>query len=931
MSKDEKGERLTGVKTAFVKYPLIKIGRWPVSLLILTLLFAGSGVRYGVGQEQGTSTDQGQTPDLMPQLFPLNTSTGSTGSASSVVTSTGSSVNTNNGDLNSPSNTSTTQNLTQAQRIQQEALRNQQRLLRLRQKPALTEFQQMVAATTGRTLPIFGASVFRNALPSTFSPVSDVPVTPDYVIGPGDELRLQIWGQVNLKSSFIVDRTGSIALPGAGTIHVAGIRFDHLTDFLRSQLERVYRNFDLNVNMGQLRSIQVFVVGEANMPGSYTVGSLSTLLNALFYAGGPKPQGSLRDIQLKRGGKTILHFDLYDVLLHGDKTNDVQLASGDVVFIPPAGKQVAVVGSVNNPGIYELRNETTIEQVLQLAGGRTSIAVNSKARVERIYDHAVRSIMEVNLSEPSAFQVQDGDIVTVNAIVDRFKDAVTLRGNVANPGRYTWHPGMRVSDLIPNKDALITRSYWQHENDLGHMTMNYEPEPERDARGVLQRPYNPYSSYSPYRSSTQAGSMQNLNGTGLQQSNGSQTQAGMNQDQYGNELEQYGAVQDQSSLDQYGAFQGQSSTAPDQSQTTGGQSSSSSTTTPTGGTAQPSSDTSAGGNSVGAALTGSIGRFPIKTTVVLSAPDIDWSYAVIERQNKETLKTSLLPFNLGKVILDGDQSQNLELLPGDVVTIFSTADIRVPISQQTRFVRLEGEFVGSGVYSVKPGETLRQLLRRAGGFTPDAYLYASEFTRESTRRVQQQRLNEYADQLEIQAAAAAAAGNAAAVNAQDAAAATAAASAAQASITQLRRARPNGRIVLQLKPDSRGIDSVPDLPLEDGDQFVVPKVPATVSVEGEVYSANAFIFRRGERTIDYLREAGGPDRQADMKHAFVLRADGSVYSQQYGNIKKATIFPGDTIVIPPQLQKLSIMRQLIDIGTVVSQFGIGIAAVNLLK
>jgi len=660
------------------------------------------------------------------------------------------------------------------------------------------------------------------------------------------------------------------------------------------------------------------------MPGSYTLGSLSTLLNALFYAGGPKPQGSLRDIQLKRGGKTIDHFDLYDVLLHGDKSNDVQLASGDVIFIPPVGKQVAVVGSVNNPAIYELRNETTIEQVLQLAGGRTSIAVNSKARVERIYDHAVRSVMEVNLSQPSSFQVQDGDIVTVNAIIDRFKDAVTLRGNVANPGRYAWHPGMRVSDLIPNKDALITRSYWQHKNDLGHMTMNYEPEPERNAQGVLQRA-------NPYNATMRNAPPQSANGTGAQQSNGTQNQAAANQAQYGTEPEQYGVAQDQLDAAPYAAVQDQYGASSNQAPPSSTQSSSTSTPSQPGTVPQGSADTSAGGNSVGAALTGSVGRFPIKTSVVLIAPDINWSYAVIERQNAETLKTSLLPFNLGKVILDGDQSQNLELLPGDVVTIFSTADIRVPISQQTRFVRLEGEFAGSGVYSVKPGETLRQLLVRAGGFTPDAYLYASEFTRQSTRRVQQQRLNEYADQLEIQAAAATAAGNAAAVNAQDAAAATAAASSAQASIAQLRRARPNGRIVLQLKPDSRGIDSVPDLELEDGDQFVVPKVPATVSVEGEVYSANAFIFKRGERTIDYLKEAGGPDRQADMKHAFVLRADGSVYSQQYGNIKHATIFPGDTIVIPPQLQKLSIMRELIDIGTIVSQFGIGIAAINLLK
>jgi protein involved in polysaccharide export with SLBB domain len=244
---------------------------------------------------------------------------------------------------------------------------------------------------------------------------------------------------------------------------------------------------------------------------------------------------------------------------------------------------------------------------------------------------------------------------------------------------------------------------------------------------------------------------------------------------------------------------------------------------------------------------------------------------------------------------------------------------------------LEGEFVSPGVYSVQPGENLRHLLKRAGGFTPDAYLYASEFTRESTRRVQKQRLNEYADQLETQAAAAAAAGNATALNDRDAAAATAAASSAQASIARLRRAQPIGRIVLQLKPDSRGIDSLPDLPLEDGDRFVVPKVPANVNVEGEVYSANAFLYQRGKRTIDYLREAGGPDRQADMKHAFVLRADGSVLSQQYRNIKHATIFPGDTIVVPPQLQKRSVMRNLVDIATIVGQFGLGIAAINVLK
>ena len=210
-----------------------------------------------------------------------------------------------------------------------------------------TEFQQLVAATAGAQLPIFGASLFGN-VPTTFAPVQNIPVTPDYVIGPGDEIRLEIWGQVNQQASFVVDRTGSISVPQVGTIHVAGLKYSQLTDFLRSQLGRIYRNFDLNVNLGQLRSIQVFVVGEARRPGSYTISSLSTLLNALFASGGVLPQGSLRSISVKRSGSTIVTFDLYDLLLHGDKSKDIPLEPGDVIFIPTVGPQVAVVGSVNN-------------------------------------------------------------------------------------------------------------------------------------------------------------------------------------------------------------------------------------------------------------------------------------------------------------------------------------------------------------------------------------------------------------------------------------------------------------------------------------------------------------------------------------------------------------------------------------------------------
>lgn len=862
------------------------------SLRPLALLILGMAASHSLAQVQ---TDTQQQPTSLTQVF-----TNAGGDASNQSAPVMTIPQTSNQQIEVPNEGvpgGYPQRLQGVDRIQ-----DRTGLIQPKKPETPTQFQQLVISTTGRTLPIYGASIFAEHTPSTFAPVINIPVTPDYVIGPGDELRMEVWGQVNQRGAYFVDRTGAISVPQLGTIHVAGLRFDQLTDFLKKEFGRVYRNFDLNVNMGQLRSIQVFVVGQARRPGSYTIGSLSTLLNALFASGGPLPQGSLRDIQVKRNGKTVVNFDLYDLLLRGDKSKDVPLSSGDVIFIPPVGPQVAVAGSINNPAIYELHGETTIHQLLELAGGRTNIADGSKVKLERIYEHQMRSFEDVDLSKSSTLALQNGDIITINPIADRFKDAVTLRGNVANPGRYAWHPGMRISDLIPNKDMLITRDYWQKRHQLGQMTLPYQPAPELDAQGMPV--VHPPSMYVMPQSTAQSASSR----TGMRQTtDNSQGQSSL--------ADSSDNPQDQSSSSQATGIDGQNTSRL--SDNTARRESSSTTTT--------------GGSSVGSALTGGSELFPIKTNVIMSAPDINWSYAVIDRQNGSDLKTTLLPFNLGKVILDGDQSQNLELMPEDVVTIFSTADLRVPTAQQTRFVILEGEFVGAGVYSVRPNETLRQLLKRAGGFTSDAYLYGSEFTRQSTKRVQKQRLVEYADQLEAQAATETSASNARALSERDAAAANAATSDARAAIARLRRAEPSGRIVLQLKPDSQGVDAVPDLALENGDRFVVPRVPSNVTVEGQVYSANAFVYEPGLRTIDYLREAGGPDRQADKKREFVLRADGSVVSRQYGKFDKAIIYPGDTIVVPPMLQKRAILRNLVDVATIVGQFGLGIAAINVLK
>jgi polysaccharide export outer membrane protein len=718
-----------------------------------------------------------------------------------------------------------------------------------------TEFQQMVESTTGRRLPIFGASLFAG-VPSTFAPISDVPVGPGYLLGPGDEINLQVSGQVNDQIQLTIDRTGSISLPGIGSVHLAGMPYTQLNSFLTQQLSKIYRNFNVNAQLGSLRTIQVFVVGQARQPGTYSISSLSTLTNAIFASGGPSPQGSLRDFQVKRDGATIDHFDLYDLLLRGDKTKDIRLQTGDVIFIPFAGPQVAVVGSVNVPAIYELKDAdpghpTTVADAIQLAGGESAVAAGSTVRLDRIFEHSMRSIEDINL-QTGTVALKNGDILSVTSVIDRFRDAVTLRGNVANPGRYVWHPGMRISDLIPSKDALTTRNYWRKRNQLGQLVQDYQPN-------------------APDASTQKEGALE-VHG------NGSDKLA--------------------------------SNTTQDTNAAT--------------------ASGTAGGSSVGAALTANNSPFEAKTDVILSAPDIYWTYAVIERQSAADLTTSLIPFNLGKIILDGDASQNLELQPNDVVTIFSKADIRVPSSLQTRYVRLEGEFDAAGVYSVLPGETLRGLLRRVGGFTPEAYLYASEFTRESTRRVEQQRLREYADELEAQISATTSSNVARAVSPGDQQAATASAADARSAVARLRNLQPIGRIVLDLKPDSKGIEDVPDIALEDGDRFVVPRVPANVTVQGQVYNANAFIFTPGENVLDYLRRAGGPDREADRRRMFVLRADGSVVSRQYANVAHSPIYPGDTIVVPPIIDKRALLQKIVSIAQIVGNLALGAATIDIL-
>ena len=270
-----------------------------------------------------------------------------------------------------------------------------------------SDFERFAEDGTGHRLAVYGRRLF-DEVPTTFAPVERVPVPADYVLGPGDELLIRAWGKIDLDSRVTVDRNGQVYLPRIGTLNVAGLRYDQLEGYLHAAISALFKDFELNVALGQLRSIQIFVLGSARQPGAYTVGSLSTLVNALFASGGPSATGSMRHIQLRRGNQVLAEFDMYDLVQKGDKSHDVPLLPGDVIYIPPIGAQIAISGHVNQPGIYELKGETTVAAALEGAGGLTSLAGAERVLLERIENHSTRRVEEFPLDASGLAKAAQG-------------------------------------------------------------------------------------------------------------------------------------------------------------------------------------------------------------------------------------------------------------------------------------------------------------------------------------------------------------------------------------------------------------------------------------------------------------------------------------------------------------------------------------------
>lgn len=754
--------------------------------------------------------------------------------------------------------------------------------------PKPGEFQKFVEAATGRALQPFGAAFFKQ--PTPIAP-DGAPVAGDYVVGAGDEIVVRAWGSIDVDYRSIVDRNGMLNLPKVGSFNVAGVKAADLDRHLRAQIGRLYTNFNLSVTLGQLRGVRVFVVGPALRPGVYTLPSPASMLTAMVAAGGPAAHGSLRRISLMRDGRATADLDFYDFLVSGDKSKDLQLATGDVVVFHPAGPRVALVGAVDAAAIYELKSrDEPVRELLRYAGGAPVLANPNRVQIERI-DPAqprARQVEEFRLDAAGlAKPLRDGDLITLLAISPGFANAVTLKGHVAQPLRYAHRPGMRIRDLIPDREALISPEFYRRQNELVQIV---EEEPAR--RDDLRDPIDARTATPGMPGETTA--------------SGSRLPAQRGTAPAGNAL----ALRDT-------APQRDAAPAPapaGEGRTTRGQE----------------------------ARNGDVALEAQKKSPTALFEALNWDYAVIERLDQTELTTKLIPFNLGRAVLQGDPAHNIELMPGDVVTVFSQRDMKVPVARQTRLVALEGEIGSPGVYQLLPGETLRGLIERAGGFTPQAYVYGLEFSREETRR--QQRENLQAAIARLEALSATQAAREAANRRDDVSAAQSSAvsnAATQAQLARLSRIEPNGRIALELSPGSGSIDALPDVPLEHGDRISVPPRPGFVTVAGAVVNSNAFLWKSGRSAGDYLKLAG-IDEAADPSNMFILRADGTVSHAAdrrgwFGRsgLEGEEMLPGDALIVPNQLDfetwGRALVRNLKDWSQIFAQFGLGAAAIQTLR
>ena len=725
---------------------------------------------------------------------------------------------------------------------------------RIQAEPSLTklkvEIQRLPLTKVGpESLKSFGYELFSRKI-STFAPGTNVPVPSNYLIGPGDQLSVQLFGSQNRNLRLVVGRDGRVNFPELGPIEVIGKTFDVVSSEIEARVARQIIGTQASVSMGNVRSIQVFIMGEVKKPGSYTVSGLSTVTSALYASGGIQPTGSMRDIQLKRQGATVRRLDLYDLLLRGDTSSDVTLLPGDVIFIPPVGATATVDGEVKRPAIYELKGKTSLSALIALAGGLTAEGDDSRISLVRYGQDRRRVAVNVSLGTPEAKSspIANGDLVRVARLRPTIESGITLEGHVYRPGVTAWREGMRISDLIPSLDELMSNA------DVNYILVRRESTTDKsltilsaDLAAALREP----------------GSVNDLLLSPRDRVMVFDFQAGRRLliDPLLEELRRQSRLDDPTRIV---GINGRVKAPGDY---------------PLEPEMRVSDLLRAGGKLDPAAYSG---------TAELSR----FRRADGERQSE------LLQIDLA-AILSGNSAADVLLQPFDVLTIKE-----LPEWSTRESVTLLGEVRFPGSYPIRRGETLRSVIERAGGLSTLAFTRGAVFTREELRQRELQQAKELSQRLRRDLAAVAIQTSQASQSGD----ATQSALAAHALLSQLEDASPVGRLVINLDGVlARGVGSRDDIILRNDDQLIVPKIKQEVAVIGEVQNSTAHLYRAGLSRNDYLSLSGGLTNRADGKRTYVVRADGSVVASTggwFGKRGDMNIQPGDTIVVPLDTERL---------------------------
>jgi polysaccharide biosynthesis/export protein len=757
---------------------------------------------------------------------------------------------------------------------------------RLGADPDLAEYA--VKVTLLRLLPFgnealkpFGYDLFEGE-PSTFAPVSDIQVPIDYIVGPGDTLDIQLYGNDSSRYELTVGRDGRVNFPKLGPVMVSGMSFDEAREAIEQRVSKQLIGTHVSITMGELRSIRVFVLGEAEKPGSYTVSGLSTMTNALFVSGGVKKIGSLRNIQLKRNGRLISTLDLYDLLLHGDNSGDRQLLPGDVIFIPPIGNTLSVYGAVRRPAIYELKGEKTVEQAIELAGGLLPDADKKSGQLERILPSRLREMRNIDLSTPAGADAQlaNGDKLRIPAIRPTLENSVMLLGYVFRPGQFEYHPGLRLSNVLGSFDELRPNA------DQRYIMIRREVPPEERIEVIS---------------------------ADLQRALAAPGSAADPELRPRDKIYVFDLSSDRGRILEPIIRELQLQATPD----------------------RPEQVVSIDGR------VKAPGHYPLEPTMHVS--DLiraggsleDAAYrgqAELTRYDVgdgDQRRTELIPVDLA-AIRRGDATANLLLKPYDVLII-------KPIPQwvEPGTIELAGEVRFPGKYPIHEGETLQSVMKRAGGFTSLAFPGGAVFIREELKKREKDQLELLANRLQSDLASLSleAIASSSATNSGGGGSAAQGLAVGQQLMNQLRDTKPVGRLVIDLSRVMKGPVGAPDdVLLRDGDKLLVPKRSQEITILGEVQSPTSHVFEAGVTRDEYIAKSGGTTQKADKKRIYVVRANGDVIAGEksgwFRKSRSVQMQPGDTIVVPLDTERIRALPLWQAVTTIIYNLAVALLAVR---